>query len=98
MKIEKIQNGGDVTLKLIGCLDTASAGDFSAALDNAADAKELVIDMARLDFIASSGLRSLVAAHKRAVQAGNSITLVNMNEVVSDVFDVTGLSGVFTVK
>ena len=98
MKIEKIENGNETTLKLIGCLDTAAAPDFDAALVANAEAKMLVIDFTDLEFIASSGLRSLVAANKKAASAGRSIVLAGMNDVVADVFDVTGLNEVFTVR
>lgn len=98
MKIERIENGDEITLKLGGCLDTAAAAEFGAALEGAAEAKTLTVDFADLEFIASSGIRLLVAANKRAVVAGKSIVLANMNEVVADVFDVTGLMDVFTVK
>ena len=58
----------------------------------------LVIDFTSLEFIASSALRSLVAFNKRAVAAGRKMILTGMNDVVADVFDVTGLSEVFTIR
>lgn len=98
MKIERIDNGDNATLVLHGCLDTAAAHEFGEALDGAAAAKELVIDFADLEFIASSGIRLLVSANKRAVVAGGSVVLTGMNEVVADVFEVTGLKDVFTIR
>ena len=98
MKIETIQQAGETTLKLSGCLDTAAATEFDAALSANEAAATLVIDFTDLEFIASSGLRSLVAANKKAVAAGRVIVLTGMNEVVADVFDVTGLTEVFTVR
>lgn len=98
MTIQKKTDGGKTVLKLSGCLDTAAAPDFTAALENTSDAKELTIDFADLDFIASSGLRALVLANKKAVACGNTIVLTGMNEVIADVFDVTGLAEVFTIR
>lgn len=98
MKIETIQNGEEITLRLTGCLDTAAAAEFGAALDGVAAAKTLVVDFAALDFIASSGIRLLVSANKKAQTAGHSIVLTGMNDVVADVFEVTGLGDVFTIR
>lgn len=98
MSITTIVNGTETTLKLDGCLDTAAAPEFSAALEAVADAKALVIDFSALEFIASSGLRALVLAKERATKAGGSIVLTGLNEVVADVFDVTGLHEVFDIR
>ena len=98
MKIEKITEGGEVKLKLAGCLDTAAAPEFEAALTETAQAPTLVIDFTALEFIASSGLRARGAANQRAVAAGRTIVITGMNDVVADVFDVTGLMEVFTVR
>lgn len=98
MTIQKTTDGDKTVLKLGGCLDTAAAPDFGAALEDAVGAKELLIDFTDLDFIASSGLRALVLAQKKASSTGNSIILTGMNEVISDVFDVTGLAEIFTIQ
>ena len=98
MKIEKIVNGNETILKIAGCLDTAASPEFGAALADAAQAKTLVVDFSGLDFIASSGIRFLVTENKKSVAAGRTIVLTGMNEVVADVFDVTGLNEVFPIR
>jgi len=98
MTIEKTERDGAVTLTCAGCLDTAAAADFAAALEGVAPASALTLDFSALDFIASSGLRALVTANKRAVAAGGSIVLTGLNDVVADVFDVTGLDEVFAIR
>ena len=97
MEIAKSEKDGEVTLKLKGCLDTTATTEFVAAIDGTAGAKSLVLDMSGLEFISSSALRQLVVTKKRR---GESfvIALVGMNEVVRDVFDVTGLDEVFEVR
>ena len=97
MKIEKTENGREVTLKLGGCLDTAATPEFAAAIEGAADATGIVLDMTDLEFIASSALRSLVAT-KKARGAAFPIVIVGANEVVREVFDVTGLDEVFEMR
>ena len=97
MVITKTENSNEVVLKLSGCLDTAATPEFAAAIDGTEGASALVLDMTELEFIASSALRTLVAAKKKR---GSSfvIAITGMNEVVREVFDVTGLDEVFEVR
>ena len=97
MEITKIENGNEVTLKLKGCLDTTATPDFAAAIEGTAGAATLVLDMLELEFISSSALRQLVATKKKR-GAGFRIALSGMNEVVREVFDVTGLDEIFEVR
>lgn len=98
MKVEKIENGSEVTLRLEGCLDTAATPEFATAIGGIGPtATSLVLDMTNLEFIASSALRLLVST-KKSRGAGFVIALSGMNEVVREVFDVTGLDSVFEVR
>lgn len=97
MTITKIENGGEVTLKLDGCLDTAATAEFEKAVAETDGVSTLVLDMSALEFISSSALRTLVAAKKRR-GAAFTLALVGMNDVVRDVFEVTGLDEVFEVR
>ena len=97
MEITKTENGNEVTLKLKGCLDTTATPEFAAAIDGTGGAVSLVLDMSELEFISSSALRQLVATKKRR-GADFTIALVGMNEVVREVFDVTGLDEIFEVR
>lgn len=97
MEITRTENDGEVTLRMKGCLDTAATPDFAAAIEATASARAIVLDMAELEFIASSALRHLVATKKRR-GASFPIALAGMNEVVREVFDVTGLDEVFEIR
>lgn len=97
MEIIKTEADGEVTLKLKGCLDTTATPQFAAAIDGTAGAKALVLDMTDLEFISSSALRTLVAT-KKARGAAFGMAIAGMNEVVREVFDVTGLDEVFEIR
>ena len=97
MKIDRTVNGNEVTLHLGGCLDTAATAEFTQALEEATRSSTVVLDMGELEFIASSALRQLVAARKRSGQTCR-IVLTGLNDVVREVFDVTGLDTVFEVR
>ena len=97
MEITKTENGSEVILKLAGCLDTVATPEFAAAIDGTEGASTLVLDMTELEFISSSALRTLVATKKKR-GTDFKIALVGMNEVVREVFDVTGLDEIFEVR
>ena len=97
MQIVKSENGNEVTLKLSGCLDTAATPEFASAIGDTEGASTLVLDMKELEFISSSALRALVSARKKR-GAAFVIAITGMNEVVREVFDVTGLDEVFEVR
>jgi anti-sigma B factor antagonist len=59
-----------------GELDLATAQTLRAALDGIEDVRRLVLDLRGLSFIDSSGLRLLVALHRRAQRDGFQLTLV----------------------
>ena len=98
MEIKRKNDGEETVLAPVGCLDTVAAPDFAAALEEAAGAKTLVIDFSAVDYIASSGIRVLVSANRRALAEGRKFVLTGLNEVLDDIFDVTGLKGVFTFR
>ena len=98
MEITKSEANGEVRLELKGCLDTAATGEFAAALTAAGESAKVVLGCAQLEFIASSALRQLVSMKKRMATAGGSIALESLNEVVADVFDVTGLKDIFEIR
>ena len=97
MEITKTENGNEVTLKLKGCLDTTATPEFAAAIEGTEGVPTLVLDMCELEFISSSALRQLVATKKKR-GAAFAIALSGMNEVVREVFDVTGLDEIFEVR
>jgi len=99
MEIKTTVENGETVLAVSGCLDTAATDGFARAVEAAAKgAKTLVFDFTDLEFIASAALRQLVSVDKRLAAAGGEVVVTGMNDVVRDVFDVTGLDEVFTIR
>ena len=98
LNIEKKQDGKDLTVALTGRLDTVTApeleSELAASLD---DVENLVIDMTDLEYISSAGLRVLLTAQKTMNQKG-SMKLINVNETVMEIFDVTGFVDILTIE
>ncbi|MBO4894768.1 MAG: STAS domain-containing protein [Clostridia bacterium] len=98
MTINKKQNGNELVLALSGRLDTTTVGELDALLANGLDGvSKLVFDFAGLDYISSAGLRSLLSAQKKMNSQGEMI-IKNINEIVSEIFDITGFVDILTIE
>ena len=97
MIINKIQNGSSITLSVEGRLDTQTSPELEKILKEICDVKEITLDFKKLDYISSAGLRVLLATHKDLSQKG-CLTIINSNEAVLDVFEVTGFMDILNIK
>ena len=82
-----------------GELDLGTIRPLQEAADRACgtDYRSLVFDLTRLEFIDSSGLRVLVAAHRAMEAKGRASVVVCDSPAMLRVFDVTGLNNVLTI-
>jgi anti-sigma B factor antagonist len=93
----RISNAAEAqTLALAGELDMANAPTLASELENletSASGEAITIDMRELEFIDSTGIAVLVAAHRRANAGGESRLLFIRSQAtgVQRVMDVTGL-------
>lgn len=98
MTINKMQQGTQLTFALTGRLDTNTAPQLEAELKRSIDGvTDLTFDFAELEYISSAGLRILLSAQKTMNRQG-SMTIRNVNETVSEVFDITGFSEILTIE
>ena len=98
MTITKKQNADALELALEGRLDTTSAPELEKELDAALqDVKELTLDFKGLEYISSAGLRVLLSAQKTMNKQG-SMKLKNVNEIIMEIFEVTGFSDILTIE
>ena len=98
MTINKTKNGNALTIALEGRLDTTTAPELEQALKESLDsAQELIMDFSKLDYISSAGLRVLLSAHK-AMRTKGGMKVVNVNEIVKEVFDVTGFADILDIE
>lgn len=99
MKIVKKVNGNEVTLALEGRLDTSTAPELESALsDVPSSVKKLILDFAKLEYVSSAGLRVILTAQKSMNARAGKLVVVKANDVVRDVFDVTGFSSFITLE
>ena len=60
--------------------------------------KTFIVDLGEVDYIDSSGLGTLVAIHKRALQHGGSVIIKGLHGLVKDLFVLTRLDKVFELQ
>lgn len=93
MEIKKDKNGATLTVSLIGRLDAVTSPELDKDLKSSLEGvKELIFDLAQLDYIASAGLRILLKYQKLMDKAGNYMKVKNVKAEVKEVLDMTGFS------
>ena len=98
MMIEKMINGTDTVLKIVGRLDTTTAPELEATIDGCvAGIKELVLDCSALEYVSSAGLRVILKAQK-LMNAQGAMKLTHVNETIMEVFDITGFADILTIE
>ncbi|MBQ6562997.1 MAG: STAS domain-containing protein [Clostridia bacterium] len=98
MNITKSLNGKKLEIALEGRLDTLTAPELEAELGKTMkDADSLVFDFTKLDYISSAGLRVLLAAHKTMMKK-DGMKVTHVNDIVKEVFEVTGFSDILTIE
>ncbi|MBP2230382.1 anti-anti-sigma factor [Azospirillum agricola] len=98
MNITEEAVNGVTVLRTEGRIDSGNAAEFEGHLVKAVgESSRLVVDMAKLSYISSAGLRSLLIAAKKARPSGGRIALSAMAPHIREVFDLSGFSSLFEI-
>ena len=82
-----------VTLEITGRLDTTTAPNLESVINELSDdTKELIFDMSGVEYISSAGIRVLLGAYKKMTTSEGMVRIEKANEMVREVFEMTGLS------
>ena len=97
MEIEKTDRERGITvLRLEGRLTMVSAPRLKSVIDEAVDSghPRVVVDLAAVTFMDSSGLGTLIAGLKKARQAGGDVRITGVTQQVATVLALTNLDRV----
>ena len=89
-----------VTLfKIDGRIDSSNAGQLGDALNDRISEGTLyiVVDLEKVDYMSSGGLRELVAALKHVKKDGGDLRLCSPSQRVKEVLELAGLDSLFQV-
>ena len=98
MQITKTVENDKLTIALEGRLDTLTAPQLEAEVNEKLDGvKTLIFDFQNLAYVSSAGLRILFMAQKIMNKQGKMIVR-NANADIKDIFTVTGFSNILTIE
>ena len=97
MKIDLKKEGKKLTITLEGKLDTNTSPELDSKINELDEMEEVVIDMKKLDYISSAGLRVLLSMQKIMNKQGK-MTITNVCDNVMDIFEVTGFSDILDIE
>lgn len=96
MVVTKNANADSLTIAVSGRLDTTTAPELEKQIDYSG-VKNLTFDFKDLEYISSAGLRVILAAQKVMNKQGK-MTVINVNETVMEVFEITGFLDIINVQ
>lgn len=101
LRVTVDERDGDLVLRLEGELDIETTVFVLAAVDDehlAGITGALVIDLAALTFVDSSGLAALLHLDQRARAAGTTLVLAHPRANLDRLLDITGVRHLLTVE
>src|SRR5262245_47738524 len=86
-------------LKLIGRLDILGTGEIETKFSGycAGEKPLVVVDLEKVDFLASIGIRLLMLTAKSIASRGGKMVLIHPSAEVQNVLDVTGVPAIIPV-
>ena len=98
MNIDRSVEGTTTNLKISGRLDTSTAPELEATINTCLEGvEELVMDFEGLEYVSSAGLRVILKSQKIMNKQG-SMKIINVNDTIMEVFDITGFADVLTIE
>jgi anti-sigma B factor antagonist len=93
LKLATRQRGLAAIVQVGGTFDLYGAAEFDNEIERLlrGNTKEILVDLREVEFLDSIGLRSLVAAHRRALRGGVPLWVVRGGPPVARVLRMTGL-------
>ena len=99
MNISTRVENNTLYIDLEGRLDTITSQDLMAALPlEKRDRLDIEFNFEKLQYLSSAGLRLLVVFQKDAVETSNKLVVKNINDVVKEIFSVTGFDKILTIE
>ena len=96
MKLTLIKHGAEGELQMIGYIDAGNAGEVDKTLvDLTHQFESLVLDMEKLEYVSSAGLRAFRHAYMAMRQKHGVLAAKNVGRSVMEVLEITGFTRLF---
>ncbi|MCR4725416.1 MAG: STAS domain-containing protein [Clostridia bacterium] len=96
MQMDLIKRENEAELKMNGYIDATNANEVETILvDLATKFDSLVLDMEKLEYVSSAGLRAFKHMYVEIRRRGGSLSAKNVDKSVMEVLEVTGFTRLF---
>ena len=98
MTIEEIKGESSIQLSVEGQVDTITAPQLQQSiLTTFQKTKNVILDLGKVGYMSSAGLRALLLGQKTANSKGGTMKVINVQPAVMQVFNMSGFSKVLTI-
>jgi anti-sigma B factor antagonist len=98
MKVDMRRDGHKLWIGVTGQLDAATSPQFEKQVrENIDGVEELVLDLAKTEYLSSAGLRAVLYTQKTMNEQG-SMKVIHVSQSIMDIFVVTGFNGILTFE
>ena len=99
MEIASQDVDGVTVFDVEGKIDTSTSPDAQRAIDArmAEGVSKILVDLSKVDFVSSTGLRVFLVTAKRLNGSGGSLRLCGLNDVVAEIFEISGFDTILDV-
>ena len=99
MTITKANNGDTVVLTVEGRVDTNTSPVLQKAILEAFQSvRNLTLDLGKVQYVSSAGLRALLIGQKTATSKGGIMEVINVQPMVKSVLDTVGFTALLNLR
>ena len=100
MQIKTDVSNNKLVITLSGRLDTITSPQLEEEISHISldEIEIIILDIKELEYISSAGLRLILKIHKKMSAKGGVLKLINVNEMISEFFYMTGMSDFLDIE
>ena len=100
MEIKTSRSNQNLIISLTGRLDTMTSPQLEEEINRSdLDGIETVtLNLRELEYISSAGLRVVIMLYKNLEKLGGKLRLVNVNDMVMEIFSMTGMTDFLEIE
>jgi len=95
-----LKKSGDINIvEISGSIDSKTAPDLQQnILDIVADTNKIILDLTKVSFVSSAGLRVLLMVYRQLKAKDGKVVLVGVSDEIKDVMFMTGFITFFSIE
>jgi len=96
----KKTKGTTCLLELEGKIDDMSSEDVEEKMEQllSGEFKKIVLDLSRVEYISSAGIRVLIIAYKKSIKSEKKVLIEQMSGRVRAILETVGILPLFSAK